>query len=210
MTSGTPPSHVREGPGFHPRKPVLRRVTPSTGKAAPMGVTVAEAFVQEAPSTNARPRPRDTTGYLRHRQCPDIPHKPSQKGIDTPAGYHSSRRATTDTTPSGRAHGAMRRASHCRRPGSLHACTPRRQQGNREQAEHRARGPQKPPKGPTNRQAAGPASRRQHRCTRPRPAAAPTCTLVDSAEQPSDVQDTDDRRASTITPADVRTPPAGW
>jgi hypothetical protein len=49
VTSGMPPSHVRDGPGFHPRKPVLGSATPSTGEATPMDITVAEAFVQEVP-----------------------------------------------------------------------------------------------------------------------------------------------------------------
>jgi hypothetical protein len=43
----TTPSLVRDGSGFRPRKTVLGNAAPSIGEAAPMGVTVAEAFTQD-------------------------------------------------------------------------------------------------------------------------------------------------------------------
>jgi hypothetical protein len=43
---------------------VLGNTTPSTGEAAPRGVTVAEAFAQENPQHNARPGPRDKASHL--------------------------------------------------------------------------------------------------------------------------------------------------
>lgn len=144
VTSGTPSSHVREGPGFHPRKPELGRVTPSTGKAAPMGVTVVEAFVQEAPSTTPSQgpgTPQATSaiiGALTSRTNP--PRRSSTRWLVTTAAAEPRRTPPPParlTEPSGE-------LPTIAGPGS---CTPRRQPGSREQAEHRARGPQKPPKG---------------------------------------------------------------
>lgn len=53
VTSGTPLSQVREGPDFCPWETVLEEATPSTGEAAPIGVTEAIA-----PQHNVRSRRR--------------------------------------------------------------------------------------------------------------------------------------------------------
>jgi hypothetical protein len=50
VTSGTPPSPVRNGRGFRPWKTVLGSTTPSTGEAAPRGVAVAKVSPKKTPA----------------------------------------------------------------------------------------------------------------------------------------------------------------
>ena len=52
-----PPSHVHNGPGFHPWTLTLGGYTkPPAGKAAPNGVATAKTFAQDPTSANAEPR----------------------------------------------------------------------------------------------------------------------------------------------------------
>jgi hypothetical protein len=83
VTSGTPSSPVRGGPGFCPRKTKLGNMTPSTGEAAPRSVAVAKAFAQENPQHNVRPGPRDKA-HLHSRRRPTNPHRPIQRANDAP------------------------------------------------------------------------------------------------------------------------------
>jgi hypothetical protein len=83
VTSGTPSSPVRGGPGFRPRKTKLGNTTPSTGEAAPRSVAVAKAFAQENPQHNVRPGPRDKA-HLHSRRRPTNPHRPIQRANDAP------------------------------------------------------------------------------------------------------------------------------
>ena len=58
-TTTTPPSHIHNGPGFHPWTSTLGGyTTPPAGKAAPNGVAAAKTFAQDPTSANVGPRSR--------------------------------------------------------------------------------------------------------------------------------------------------------
>lgn len=58
-------------------------MTPSTGKMAPTGVTVAKAFTEGAPLRRAKDA-GSRAGRHRRCHCPAIPQKPLQRGTDAP------------------------------------------------------------------------------------------------------------------------------
>jgi hypothetical protein len=119
VTSGTTPSRVRDGPGFRPRKKMLGNAMPPTGEAAPMGVAVAEAFAQEAPSTNVRPRA--TVAAVLLATCQSHTWQPPMALAHT-ATETSCRRAPCHRHH----HPATSRATGRRRPSQtcdLHAAT---------------------------------------------------------------------------------------
>jgi hypothetical protein len=71
-------------------------VTPPTREAVPTDVVVAEAFVQETPSTIVRPK---TIVAVILTSCTN-----HSRGLLTRVGYHSSRKAASDATSSSWAH----------------------------------------------------------------------------------------------------------
>jgi hypothetical protein len=101
----TPPSHVHNGPGFHPWMSALGENTmPPAGKAAPSCVTIIKAFAQ------------DPTVHHLQRRCPAAPRKPHQMANDAPVA-RGSRTAASAATPSDQ-------AAHGTRPDSTAHVTP--------------------------------------------------------------------------------------
>lgn len=92
---------VRDGPGIRPWA-VLENMTPSIGKAASTGVTVAKAFAQDVPQHKVRLRRQAVACCPRRRHCPAVPRKPLQRSFDAPTAC-SSHIATSVATPFGRA-----------------------------------------------------------------------------------------------------------
>ena len=75
---------------------------PPTGKAAPNGIAVAQAFAQEPTSADARPRSRPHHHPTPSTPCLAAPRKPHQTGVDAPAA-RGSRKAASVATPSDKA-----------------------------------------------------------------------------------------------------------
>jgi hypothetical protein len=100
VTLETPPSSIRDGLGFRPRKTVLGNTTPSAREAASRGVVVAKAFSQENPQHSARPGPRDKASYMCRRCCPDNPHRP-MRIIDTSVATTAAKLQRPPPPPAG-------------------------------------------------------------------------------------------------------------
>ena len=101
--------------------------TPPTGKAAPYGVAVAQAFAQKPTSAYAGPRSRPSHHQTPSMMCPAAPRKPHQTGVDAPAA-RGSRKAASAATPSDKTTCGDGPDSTCRdrrRPAARRRC-PRR------------------------------------------------------------------------------------
>jgi hypothetical protein len=109
VTSRTPSSPVRGGPGFRPRKTKLGNTTPSIGEAAPRGIIVAKAFAQETlPSTASGQDPR--TKHTSTAVAAQPTHTDPSRGPMT-CHCHNSRKAARTGTTSWWAHGLGRAAA---------------------------------------------------------------------------------------------------
>jgi len=75
---------------------------PSTGKMAPDGVAIAQAFAQEPTGADAGPRSRPPHHPTPSTPCPAAPRKHHQTGVDALAA-RGSRKAAPAATPSDKA-----------------------------------------------------------------------------------------------------------
>jgi|UPI000220A61E hypothetical protein len=100
MTSGTPPSHVRDGPGCHPWMTELENATPPSGERRSRASSSPRISPKKSSNTSSGQDPGS-----KHRQHRiDIPHKTLPKGLRR-ADFRSSRKAASSTPPFGWAYG---------------------------------------------------------------------------------------------------------
>jgi hypothetical protein len=94
MTSGTPPSHVRDGPGCHPWMTELENATPPSGERRSRASSSPRISPKKSSNTSSGQDPGS-----KHRQHRiDIPHKTLPKGLRR-ADFRSSRKAASSTPP---------------------------------------------------------------------------------------------------------------
>jgi hypothetical protein len=92
----TPPSPVRDGPGFHPRKIALGMRRPQQGKRHPWA-SPSPSLSLRAHSTASSRNPRDTTSCLHHHRCPVVPHNDEEYGACRHQHHPTLAQATRQT-----------------------------------------------------------------------------------------------------------------
>jgi hypothetical protein len=70
----TPPSPVRDGPGFHPRKIALGMRRPQEGKRRPWA-SPSPRLSPKSPQHSVWPKPRDNASRLRRWRCPVVSYR---------------------------------------------------------------------------------------------------------------------------------------
>jgi hypothetical protein len=91
-----PPSPVRDGPGFHPRKIALGMRRPQQGKRHPWA-SPSPSLSLRAHSTASSRNPRDTTSCLHHHRCPVVPHNDEEYGACRHQHHPTLAQATRQT-----------------------------------------------------------------------------------------------------------------